>query len=105
MAQTRVSADATFMYMNETVGVAELRQNLSVYLRKIAAGESFVVTDRNRPVAMLGPVPKTENRLDQLIGEGKVKPPKRRGPLPEPLKMDLPANALSRALEEVRGYR
>jgi len=93
------------MYMSETVGVAELRQNLSVYLRKVAAGERLVVTDRNRPVALLGPVPNTENRLDQLVAEGKVKPPKRKGPLPKPLKMDLPPNALTRALEEVRGYR
>jgi len=93
------------MYMSETVGVAELRQNLSVYLRKVAAGERLVVTDRNRPVAMLGPVPSTESRLDQLIAEGQVKPPKRKGPLPKPLKMDLPPNALTQALEEVRGYR
>lgn len=94
------------MYMSENVGVAELRQNLSVYLRKIAAGERFVVTDRNRPVAMLGPVPSAESRLDQLIAEGKVKPPKRRGPLPKPMKMDLgDPEALTRALEEVRGYR
>jgi prevent-host-death family protein len=93
------------MYMNETVGVAELRQNLSVYLRKIAAGERFVVTDRNRPVAMLGPVPSTENRLEQLIAEGQVKPPKRRGPLPPPVKMDLPFNALTEAIEEDRGHR
>jgi prevent-host-death family protein len=94
------------MYMSETVGVAQLRQNLSVYLRKIAEGERFVVTDRNKPVAMLGPVPSTENRLDQLIAEGQVKPPKRRGPLLPPLKVELDdPEALTRALEEVRGYR
>jgi prevent-host-death family protein len=95
------------MYMSETVGVAQLRQNLSVYLRKIAAGERFVVTDRNRPVAMLGPVPGTESRLDQLIAEGQVKPPKRRGSLREPLQREPGEDpeALSRALEEVRGYR
>jgi prevent-host-death family protein len=101
------SAPATFMYMSETVGVAELRQNLSVYLRKIAAGERFIVTDRNRPVAVLGPVPSTESRLDQLISEGKVKPPKRKGGLLPPLEFDLgdDPEPLSRALEEVRGYR
>jgi prevent-host-death family protein len=100
------SAHATFMYMSETVGVAELRQNLSVYLRKIESGERFVVTDRNRPVAMLGPVPNTESRLDQLIAEGKVKPPKRRGPLLKPLEYDGDdPEPLTRALEEVRGYR
>ena len=95
------------MYMSETVGVAELRQNLSVYLRKIAAGERFVVTDRNRPVAMLGPVPDAESRLEQLVAEGKVKPPKRKGGLRPPLKFDLgnDPEPLSRALEEVRGYR
>jgi prevent-host-death family protein len=94
------------MYMSETVGVAQLRQNLSVYLRKIAEGERFVVTDRNKPVAMLGPVPSTESRLDQLIAEGRVKPPKRRGPLLPPLEYDGDDPApLTRALEEVRGYR
>jgi len=93
------------MYMSEMVGIAELRQNISVYLRRIAAGERFVVTDRNRPVAMLGPVPSTENRLEQLIAEGQVKPPKRKGPLPPPIKMDLPFNALTRAVEEDRGHR
>lgn len=97
--------DATFVYMSETVGIAELRQNLSKYLRLVAEGERLVVTDRNRPVAELAPPPKTGSRLDQLIAEGKVKPPKRRGPLPPPLKMDLPPGALTRALEEVRGYR
>lgn len=99
------------MYMNKeegnTVGVAELRQNLSKYLRRIAEGERLVVTDRNRPVAELGPAPTTGSALDKLIAEGKVKPPKRKGPLPRPLDLDLGGDpeAMTRALEEVRGYR
>ena len=55
------------MYMNETVGVAERRQNLSVYLRRVSRGERLVVTDRNRPVAELGPAPTTGPALDRLI--------------------------------------
>lgn len=43
-----------------------------------------------------------ESRLDRLIAEGKVKPPKRKGPLPPPLKMDLPPGALARALDVTR---
>jgi hypothetical protein len=35
------------------VGVRELRQNLSVYLRRVLKGESFEVTDRGRTVAVL----------------------------------------------------
>ncbi len=40
----------------ERVGVRELRQNASALLRRVAAGESIVVTDRGRPVARLSPV-------------------------------------------------
>ena len=87
-----------------TVGVAELRQNLSKYLRRVARGERLVVTNRNRPVAELGPPPSTGNELDRLIAEGRISRPTRRG-LPEPLRLSGDARALSRALEEIRGDR
>lgn len=90
------------MYMSKMVGVAELRQNLSLYLRRVEKGERLVVTDRNRPVAELAPAPSTGSGLDRLIAEGKVSRP-RRSSLPEPLEMDGDPHALSRALEEVRG--
>jgi prevent-host-death family protein len=94
------------MYMNErAVGIAELRQNLSVYLRRVAKGERLVVTDRNRPVAELGPAASTGSDLDRLIAEGRVSAPRRSGPLPEPLKTGGDPHALSRALDEVRGNR
>jgi prevent-host-death family protein len=91
------------MYMT-TVGVAQLRQNLSEYLRRVERGERLVVTDRNRPVAELGPPPATGDALDRLIAEGRVSRPLRRG-LPEPLKLDGDPHALSRALDDVRGDR
>ena len=91
------------MYMT-TVGVAELRQNLSKYLRLVARGERLVVTDRNRPVAELGPPPSTGDALDRLIAEGRVTRPTRRG-LPEPLQLASDPHALSRALDEIRGDR
>jgi prevent-host-death family protein len=92
------------MYMSDSVGVAELRQNLSLYLRRVAKGERLVVTDRNRPVAELGPAPSTGPELDRLIAEGRVSAP-RRSSLPEPLEPVDDSRALSRALEEVRGER
>ena len=96
------------MYMTESVGIGELRQNLSKYLRRVAEGKRLVVTDRNKPVAELGPPPATGSAVDRLIAEGKVRPPRRRGPLPKPLtpfgKVDE-SEAATRALEYVRGYR
>lgn len=57
------------------VGVRELRQNLSVYLRRILAGERFEVTDRGTPVALLVPVRKDMTPLERLIAEGRVAEP------------------------------
>jgi prevent-host-death family protein len=90
------------MYMSETVGVAELRQNLSKYLRLVERGQRLIVTDRNRPVAELGPPATTGAGLDRLLAEGRVTRPQRRG-LPEPLRLDGDPYALSRALDEIRG--
>jgi len=41
--------------MTETVGVRELRQNLSKYLDRVKAGEPLIVTERGREVARLVP--------------------------------------------------
>lgn len=95
--------NATFVYMT-SVGIAELRQNLSRYLERVERGERLVITDRNRPVAELGPPPSTGEALDRLIAEGLVARPRRRG-LPAPLDLRGEPYALSRALDEVRGER
>lgn len=95
------------MYMNrreDAVGVAELRQNLSRYLRRVERGERLLITDRNRPVAELGPPPSTGTELDRLIAEGRVSRPVRRR-LPDSLQLDGDPYALSRALDEIRGER
>jgi prevent-host-death family protein len=90
--------------MSETVGVGELRRNLSAYLRRVSRGERLVVTDRNRPIAELGPAPTTGPDLDRLIAAGRVSRPLRPS-LPEPLELPGERRALSRALDEVRGER
>jgi prevent-host-death family protein len=92
------------MYMTPTVGVAELRQNLTRYLRRVANGERLLVTDRNRPVAELGPPPTTGPALDRLIAAGRVSRPTLPG-LPEPLELDGDPHALSRALDAIRAER
>ncbi len=92
------------MYMEKTVGIAELRQHLSRYLRRVERGERLLVTDRNRPVAELGPPPSDGTELDRLIVEGRVSRPTRRG-LPDPLQLEGDPYALSHALDEIRGER
>ena len=59
------------------VGVGELRHNLSAYLRRIAAGERFEVTDRGRAVALLVPLAGQESPLARLVAQGRASVPKR----------------------------
>ena len=55
------------------VGVRELRQNLSVYLERVKAGETLEVTEHGQPVAQLGPRPtKPRSILDQMIADGRA---------------------------------
>ncbi len=95
------------MYMSkDTVGVGDLRRNLSRYLDRARRGERVVVTERNRPIAVLAPLPENEDPLARLIAEGKVVPAQR--PLDlgeiEPVELDDPY-AGSKALEEMREER
>ncbi|MEO9254402.1 MAG: type II toxin-antitoxin system prevent-host-death family antitoxin [Tepidiformaceae bacterium] len=71
-----------------SIGIRELRQNASEYLRLVQAGESVEVTDRGRPVALLVPVP--EDPMDRLIRLGIVRPPQDEGSILdiEPLPAD-----------------
>lgn len=54
-----------------SIGVRELRQRASDYLRRVEAGETFEVTNRGRPVAILSQTP-TVSPLDQLRLAGDV---------------------------------
>ena len=40
----------------EMIGVRELRREASRWLARVRAGETFVITDRGRPVAQLAPI-------------------------------------------------
>jgi prevent-host-death family protein len=90
-----------------SVGIRELRQNLSVYLRRVERGETLEVTERGCPVAVLAPLPGRASVLDRLIADGQARPAKGniRDVLPpkspkQPLRMSL-----SEALEKLRAEK
>jgi prevent-host-death family protein len=93
------------MKYRRRVGVRAMRQSLSTYLRRVGSGESFEVTARGRPVAVLAPIENAATPLDRLVASG-------RASLPEGDLLDLGpppklrgAMTLSRALEEQRAER
>jgi len=88
------------------VGVRELRQNLSVYLRRVGKGRTFEVTDRGVPVALLTPLAEQQDPLDRLEVEGVVVR-RARGhvsALGPPLELEGDVT-ITDALEEQRGER
>ncbi len=87
----------------ESLGVREIRQNISVYLRRVERGEAFTVTDRGRPVALLSPVPDDDDPLAALIATGELIPAKGRlADLPPPLPAVPGRPTLSEILAEMR---
>lgn len=62
------------------VGVRELKQQLSSYLDRAAAGEEVVVTERGRPKVRIVPI-STSGRLEEGIRDGWITPAGRPGPI------------------------
>lgn len=86
----------------DRIGVRELRQNASRYLRRVARGESLEVTDRGRPVARLVPV--SGDAWADMITDGRVTPAEDPADLVDEAPVDYGVDA-SGALAELREER
>jgi prevent-host-death family protein len=86
------------------VGVRELRQNLSVYLRRVEHGETLDVTEHGRLVARLAPAPAPDTSvLDRLVAEGRARPARRPiSDLPRPIELLPGSLTASDVLREMR---
>jgi prevent-host-death family protein len=94
-----------YMKSRRRLGVRAMRQNLSVYLRRVGSGETFEVTARGRPVAVLGPIEGGLTPIERLATSGRATLPE--GDLLElgpPPKVGR-SRRLSRALREQRAER
>jgi prevent-host-death family protein len=54
------------------VGIRELKNRLSQYLKRVGAGERVLVTERGRPVAVISPpsVTPADRRIEAMLREG-----------------------------------
>lgn len=93
--------------MAETVGVRELRQNLSKYLARVKQGETLTVTERGRDVAALVPRGEVAEAYEDLVTSFGVSVPTERletiaARLP---KVGAPAGTTDAFLDESRHER
>jgi prevent-host-death family protein len=85
-----------------TVGLKILKNKLSEYIRRAAAGETVVVTDRNRVVAEIVPPrpDKEESVIQRGIREGWIRPAVR-GPDWPPRGKPVPGLTLEKLLADL----
>jgi len=56
-----------------SVGIRELKAKLSSYVLKVKEGETVIVTDHGKEVAVLGPISPSVALAQRLVKEGKAK--------------------------------
>ncbi|UCG23216.1 MAG: type II toxin-antitoxin system prevent-host-death family antitoxin [Chloroflexota bacterium] len=57
--------------MDSNIGIRELKAHLSAYLRRVKAGETLVITERNRPIGRIVPIGQTtKEQLASLVAAG-----------------------------------
>ncbi len=89
----------------ERVGIRQLRQNLSIYVKRVREeGRSYEVTERGEPVARLTPLANRPTSLiEQMIADGRITPAQRRwGEVPPPMQLPPGGRPLSEILQEMR---
>jgi prevent-host-death family protein len=87
------------------VGIRELRQNLSVYVKRVREeGRAYEVTERGEPVARLTPLAdRPMSKIEQMIADGRITPATRAWrDLPPPIPLPPGGRPLSEILQEMR---
>jgi prevent-host-death family protein len=88
----------------DRVGIRELRQNLSVYVKRVREdGRAYEVTERGEPVARLSPLEgRPVSQIERMIADGRITTATRTwDQLPPPLPA-LEGPPLSEILEQMR---
>ncbi len=96
--------------LSRGANIAELKNNLSVYLKDVKNGGEVIVSERNVPFAKIVPFDDTEEyetEEQKLVAEGILAAPANGRPLPDSFweDDDLPNLPLEKILEVIREER
>jgi prevent-host-death family protein len=89
-----------------SIGIRELRQHASRYLRMVAEGETLQISDRGHPVALLTPIP-SGSTLASMVETGRATAAagdllELGAPLRPTPNVELPSLALSKSRDDER---
>jgi prevent-host-death family protein len=96
--------------LSKGANIAELKNNLSVYLKDVKNGGEVIVSERNVPFAKIVPFVDTdeyETEEQKLVAEGILAPPTNVRPLPDSFweDKDLPNVPMDVILKVIREER
>ncbi len=83
----------------ERVGLREANVHFAKYMKMVKEGEEILLTDRGVPFAVIQPLKKGEDTLDEILIQSK----RRQLPLHEPLSLE--GRALAEIIAEEREER
>jgi antitoxin (DNA-binding transcriptional repressor) of toxin-antitoxin stability system len=90
-----------------SVGIRELKDNLSRHIRRVEAGERLAITAHGRVVAEIGPpraLGRGSGRFDDLVAAGTIRPPTDTGNAAEGWPdIGLPAGTAAGLIDADRG--
>ena len=82
------------------VRVGELNQQTGRVLRRVQNGESLLVTDHGRPIAVISPAPTSKFKQLEMLGH--IKPPKNTSGRLTPVKRVKLSRSTDEILAEIR---
>ena len=92
----------------KSVGLREINQAFSRYMKIVKAGEDVLITERGRPIAVIKPLA-SETDMDVKIrlleADGLLSPPQKQGQLTNHSPISLSGQALSRTISDIRDER
>jgi len=90
-----------------SIGIRELRERSSTFIKRAGAGEQMIITVSGDPVATLGPITSTATQtftLTDLVASGAVVAPRRRDKYQLPKAVTFTSGSrIDQTLREVRG--
>ncbi len=92
--------------ISKTLGIREIKTNLSSLLKKVKEGQEIIITDRGKPIGKIVPFPakdlSLENRIQRLENQGMLDPLSKKAGRRLPPPLPAPSGLAQRYLQEGR---
>ncbi len=91
--------------MMKSVGLREINQAFSRYMKIVKAGEDVLITERGRPIAVIRPLASETDmdaRIRLLEADGLLSPPQKKGQPQNHPPVSLSGQCLAQTISDIR---